>query len=88
MSSLEIVVPDMTTYEQTVLRRLIALPASRDIHTSFTMRSFKVMVACHYEYLLYTAAAATAGRHRRHQRAIQPDKGGRIECIRKGQVSR
>ncbi|EBV3600117.1 Lrp/AsnC family transcriptional regulator, partial [Salmonella enterica subsp. enterica serovar Virchow] len=31
----------MTTYEQTVLRRLIALPASRDIHTSFTMRSFK-----------------------------------------------
>lgn len=39
---LEIVAADMTTYEQTVLRRLIALPASRDIHSSFAMRSHRI----------------------------------------------
>ncbi|MGO6943075.1 Lrp/AsnC family transcriptional regulator [Rhizobium johnstonii] len=38
---LEVVVPDMATYESSVLRRLLALPAIRDIRTSFAMRSYK-----------------------------------------------
>ena len=39
---LEVVVPDMGTYEATVLGRLLELPAIRDIRTSFAMRSHKV----------------------------------------------
>lgn len=39
---LEIAAADMTTYEQTVLRRLFARPASCDIHSSFAMRSHRV----------------------------------------------
>jgi Lrp/AsnC family leucine-responsive transcriptional regulator len=38
---LEVVVPDMTTYEGTFLRRLLAFPAIRDIRTSFAMRTYK-----------------------------------------------
>ncbi|MDK9697394.1 MAG: Lrp/AsnC family transcriptional regulator [Siculibacillus sp.] len=38
---LEVVVPDMATYESTVLRRLLSLPAIADIRTSFAMRSHK-----------------------------------------------
>lgn len=38
---LEVVVPDMATYEATVLRPLLALPAIRDIRTSFAMRTYK-----------------------------------------------
>ena len=37
----EIVVPDMLTYEATVLRRFLSLPAVRDIRSSFAMRSYK-----------------------------------------------
>ena len=37
----EIVVPDMLTYESTVLRRFLSLPAVRDIRSSFAMRSYK-----------------------------------------------
>jgi Lrp/AsnC family leucine-responsive transcriptional regulator len=39
---LEVVVPDIATYEATVLRGLLALPTVRDIRTSFAMRSYKV----------------------------------------------
>lgn len=38
---IEAVVPDMATYESTVLRRLLSLNAVRDIRSSFTMRSYK-----------------------------------------------
>jgi Lrp/AsnC family transcriptional regulator, leucine-responsive regulatory protein len=38
---IEAVVPDVAAYEATVLRRLLALPAIRDIRSSFAMRSFK-----------------------------------------------
>lgn len=38
---LEVVVPDMATYESTVLRRMLSLPAVADIRTSFAMRSHK-----------------------------------------------
>lgn len=38
---LESVVADMEAYETRVLRRLLALPATRDIRTSFAMRSYK-----------------------------------------------
>lgn len=38
---IEAVVPDVAAYEATVLRRLLALPALRDIRSSFAMRSFK-----------------------------------------------
>jgi Lrp/AsnC family leucine-responsive transcriptional regulator len=38
---IEVVVPDMATYESTVLRRLLTLNAVRDIRSSFTMRSYR-----------------------------------------------
>jgi len=38
---LEVVVRDMPTYEGTVLRRLLELPAVRDIRTSFAMRTYR-----------------------------------------------
>jgi Lrp/AsnC family transcriptional regulator, leucine-responsive regulatory protein len=38
---IEAVAPDVAGYEATVLRRLLALPAIRDIRSSFAMRSFK-----------------------------------------------
>jgi len=38
---IEIVVPDMTTYESEVLQQLLGLPAVREIRTSFAMRSYK-----------------------------------------------
>lgn len=38
---LEVVVPDMATYEATVLRQLLALTAIRDIRSSFAMRSYR-----------------------------------------------
>lgn len=38
---LEVVVADMAAYEGTFLRRLLALPAIRDIRTSFAMRTYK-----------------------------------------------
>lgn len=38
---IEIVVPDMTTYEAEVLRQLLALPAVREIRSSFAMKSYK-----------------------------------------------
>ena len=38
---LEVVVRDMTMYESTVLRRLLQLPAVRDIRTSFAMRTHR-----------------------------------------------
>lgn len=38
---IEVVVPDMATYESTVLNRLLSLPELRDIRTSFAMRSYK-----------------------------------------------
>ena len=38
---LEIVVRDMTMYEGTILRRLLQLPAVRDIRTSFAMRTHR-----------------------------------------------
>lgn len=38
---IEAVVPDVAAYEATVLRRLLALPALRDIRSSFAMRSFR-----------------------------------------------
>ncbi|KIZ42414.1 MULTISPECIES: Lrp/AsnC family transcriptional regulator [Rhodopseudomonas] len=37
----EIVVPDMATYESTVLRRFLSLPTVRDIRSSFAMRSYR-----------------------------------------------
>lgn len=37
---IEVVVPDMPTYEATVLRRLMSLTAIRDIRSSFAMRSY------------------------------------------------
>jgi Lrp/AsnC family leucine-responsive transcriptional regulator len=36
---IEVVAPDMATYEETVLRRLLSLPSVRDIRSSFAMRS-------------------------------------------------
>jgi Lrp/AsnC family leucine-responsive transcriptional regulator len=36
----EVVVPDMATYEATVLRQLLSLAAIRDIRSSFAMRSY------------------------------------------------
>ena len=38
---IEIVVPDMSTYESTVLRRFLSMPAVRDIRSNFAMRSYK-----------------------------------------------
>ena len=38
---IEVVVPDMATYESIVLRRLLSLPAVRDIRSSFAMRSYR-----------------------------------------------
>ncbi|WP_315836163.1 Lrp/AsnC family transcriptional regulator [Bradyrhizobium prioriisuperbiae] len=38
---IEVVVPDMATYESIVLQRLLSLPAVRDIRSSFAMRSHK-----------------------------------------------
>ena len=38
---LEVVVPDMASYEGSFLRRLLAVPAVRDIRTSFAMRTHK-----------------------------------------------
>jgi Lrp/AsnC family transcriptional regulator, leucine-responsive regulatory protein len=38
---LEVVVRDMAAYEGTVLRRLLELPAVRDIRTSFAMRTYR-----------------------------------------------
>lgn len=38
---IEAVVPDVATYESTILRRLLSLSAVRDIRSSFTMRSYK-----------------------------------------------
>jgi Lrp/AsnC family transcriptional regulator, leucine-responsive regulatory protein len=38
---IEVVVPDMATYEGTILRQLLSLPAIRDIRSSFAMRSYK-----------------------------------------------
>lgn len=38
---IEVVTPDMATYEATVLRRLLALSAVRDIRSSFAMRSYR-----------------------------------------------
>ncbi len=38
---IEAVVPGVAAYETTVLRRLLALPALRDIRSSFAMRSFR-----------------------------------------------
>jgi Lrp/AsnC family leucine-responsive transcriptional regulator len=38
---IEAVVPDMATYEATVLRRLLSLGSVRDIRSSFAMRSYK-----------------------------------------------
>ena len=38
---IEIVVPDMRTYEATVLRRFLSLPEVRDIRSNFAMRSYK-----------------------------------------------
>ena len=38
---IEVFVPDMATYEGTVLRRLLSLPSVRDIRSSFAMRSYK-----------------------------------------------
>lgn len=38
---LEVVVPDIASYEATVLHGLLALPNVRDIRTSFAMRSYE-----------------------------------------------
>jgi Lrp/AsnC family leucine-responsive transcriptional regulator len=38
---IEAVVPDMATYEATVLRRLLSLSSVRDIRSSFAMRCYK-----------------------------------------------
>ncbi len=38
---IEAVVPDMATYESTILRRLLLLTSVRDIRSSFAMRSYK-----------------------------------------------
>jgi Lrp/AsnC family leucine-responsive transcriptional regulator len=38
---IEIVVPDMQTYESTVLRRFLSLPAVRDIRSNFAMRTHR-----------------------------------------------
>jgi Lrp/AsnC family transcriptional regulator, leucine-responsive regulatory protein len=38
---IEVVVPDMATYESTILRQLLALKAIRDIRSSFAMRSYR-----------------------------------------------
>ena len=38
---IEVVVPDMATYESIVLRRLLSLSAVRDIRSSFAMRSYR-----------------------------------------------
>ncbi|HWJ74258.1 MAG TPA: Lrp/AsnC ligand binding domain-containing protein [Kaistia sp.] len=35
---IEVVVPDMVTYEATILRQLLSLTAIRDIRSSFAMR--------------------------------------------------
>jgi len=47
---LEVMVPDMATYESTVLRRPLTLPTLRDIRTSFASRcaATKPMVLCHW----------------------------------------
>lgn len=37
---IEVVVPDMATYEGTVLRRLLALAPVKDIRSNFAMRSY------------------------------------------------
>ena len=37
---IEVVVPDMATYEGIVLRQLLSLPAIRDIRSNFAMRSY------------------------------------------------
>jgi Lrp/AsnC family transcriptional regulator, leucine-responsive regulatory protein len=38
---LEIVVPDMATYENAVLRGLLTLPAVREVRSNFAMRTYK-----------------------------------------------
>lgn len=38
---LEVVVPDMATYEAVLLRKLLSLPSVRDIKSNFAMRSHK-----------------------------------------------
>jgi Lrp/AsnC family leucine-responsive transcriptional regulator len=38
---IEIVVPDMSIYESTVLRRFLSMPGVRDIRSNFAMRSYK-----------------------------------------------
>jgi Lrp/AsnC family leucine-responsive transcriptional regulator len=38
---IEVVAPDMTTYEATVVRSLLAMPALRDVRSSFALRTFK-----------------------------------------------
>ena len=38
---IEIVVPDMSTYESTVLRRFLSMPAVGDIRSNFAMLSYK-----------------------------------------------
>jgi len=38
---IEIVVPDMATYEAVVLGRLLKLPELRDVRTNFAMRSYR-----------------------------------------------
>lgn len=38
---LEVVVPDMETYEANLLRRLLSLPSVRDIRSNFAMRSHR-----------------------------------------------
>lgn len=38
---IEVVVPDMATYESTILRQLLSLTAIRDIRSSFAMRSYR-----------------------------------------------
>ncbi|MDE2577221.1 MAG: Lrp/AsnC family transcriptional regulator [Hyphomicrobiales bacterium] len=37
----EVVVPDMATYEAVVLRKILALPSLRDVRSNFAMRSYK-----------------------------------------------
>ena len=38
---IEIVVPDMSTYESTVLRHFLSMPAVRNIRSNFAMRNYK-----------------------------------------------
>lgn len=38
---IEVIVPDMAAYEGVVLRKLLALPSTRDVRSNFAMRSYK-----------------------------------------------